>query len=331
MCTQVACNNTAGWSEWSFPPTAPLAPIGVPEAPFNVEAVAGNASATVTWKSPIDDGGSDIVQYNLTVVMNQSVISFGLSARPTLAVAGLTNGATYSFNVSACNIAGCGPSAPSANSVTPPGYVLPPGPVTSFTAFSLVRAIQLVWTPPENSRYWPVVKYSMSYSVNSSNIVVNVSGLSLQWAVRALQPYVTYDFGLYACNVGGCGPSVHVTGFALASELPPNAPYSVVGLPGDSQVAVNWHMPPDLTSQPVLNCTAVFSDESATGCVALYPSSSCLVTGLVNGVVYSFSVFCSNSAGAGALSLPCPVVTPTNGQSSTPGPPQAVHVQSTTR
>jgi hypothetical protein len=88
----------------------------VPAAPTNVSATAGNASVTLTWTAPSDNGGSAITGYVITP-LSGSAVSVGNVTSDT--VSGLTNGTTYTFTVAAINTVGTGPSSAASNSVTP--------------------------------------------------------------------------------------------------------------------------------------------------------------------------------------------------------------------
>ncbi len=91
--------------------------VTVPGPPTSVSATAGNASATVAFAPPASNGGSPITSYKVVSSGGQAVT--GTSSPIT--VTGLTNGTTYTFQVSAINAIGTGaPSSPS-NGVTPAG------------------------------------------------------------------------------------------------------------------------------------------------------------------------------------------------------------------
>ncbi|MGM7776629.1 fibronectin type III domain-containing protein [Arthrobacter sp. KNU-44] len=101
-----------------------------PAAPTGVTATAGNASAVVSWTAPAN-GGSPITSYAVTPTSGGTALApVTVSGNPpstTATVTGLTNGAAYTFTVTATNAVGT--SAPSAASapVTPtapvPGVV----------------------------------------------------------------------------------------------------------------------------------------------------------------------------------------------------------------
>jgi hypothetical protein len=105
---QVACNNTAGWSAAAT--CGPAQPVGPPGPPTTVVAVAGNASATLTWDAPADTstaGGAPVANYTVVVLPSNGTAPAPLVVSvSTATIAGLVNGAQYVFNVSAANEAG---------------------------------------------------------------------------------------------------------------------------------------------------------------------------------------------------------------------------------
>jgi hypothetical protein len=91
-------------------PSPTAKPAGVPDGPTGIAAVAGNASATVSWLAP-PDNGSPIARYTVTSSPGSRTCQ---TTTTSCAVSGLTNGIPYTFTVTATNGVGQGP--PSAHS-----------------------------------------------------------------------------------------------------------------------------------------------------------------------------------------------------------------------
>lgn len=103
------------------PPTAPSAPSGV-------TAVAGTGSASVSWTAPAN-GGSPITSYTLTPylagVAQPATVVTGNPPATSARVGGLTDGASYTFTVTATNAAGTSPASAPSNAVVPVSTVTP--------------------------------------------------------------------------------------------------------------------------------------------------------------------------------------------------------------
>jgi hypothetical protein len=94
----------------------------LPGAPTNVKAVAGDASATVSFVGPSFHGVSAITGYTVTAADTTAAANGGqTSTGPTspIHVTGLTNGDRYTFTVTATNSAGTGPPSAPTKAVVP--------------------------------------------------------------------------------------------------------------------------------------------------------------------------------------------------------------------
>ena len=93
-----------------------------PGAPTIGTATAGNASASVAFAPPASDGGAPILHYTVTAADSTNAGRGGQTdtgAGSPIAVSGLTNGDTYTFSVTATNVAGTGSSSQPSNAVKP--------------------------------------------------------------------------------------------------------------------------------------------------------------------------------------------------------------------
>ena len=91
-------------------------------APTNVKAVAGDASATVSFMRPSFHGVSAITSYTVTATDTNAAANGGQTATGAsspIHVTGLTNGDRYTFAVTATNSAGTGPPSAPTNAVVP--------------------------------------------------------------------------------------------------------------------------------------------------------------------------------------------------------------------
>ncbi len=116
-------NNGAASSNYSAA-SAPVTPTAIvaPGIPTNAAAVAGNASALVTWSAPPLNSGGPVTSYTVTVIKNAVVTATTVNVvapNTSAVVSGLTNGANYAFSVHANNGATAGLESTPSNTVIP--------------------------------------------------------------------------------------------------------------------------------------------------------------------------------------------------------------------
>jgi hypothetical protein len=94
----------------------------IPGAPTGVSACAGDGYAEVQWTAPSANGGP-ITSYSISSTPSSAGATVGAGSQTT--VAGLTNGSSYAFTVTATNAYGSGPASNPSNTVVPnplPGF-----------------------------------------------------------------------------------------------------------------------------------------------------------------------------------------------------------------
>jgi hypothetical protein len=196
----VTATNGVGTSYPSAPSGA-VVPATVPDAPSNVSAAAGNASATVTWTAPFNEG-SAITSYTVTSSPAGGTATVPGSAFKAV-VSGLSNGTSYTFTVSATNGVGTGPASPASNSVTPLG---PPGAPTSVAAAAGNAQATVSWAAPADNGGTPITKYTVTAAPGGQTASTN-DGTTLSATVTGLSNGVTYRFTVVAHNQVGDGPA----------------------------------------------------------------------------------------------------------------------------
>ncbi len=120
-----ASGGTVGSAERYVPEKAPA-------APQDVQASAGDGSATITWAPPQSDGGAPVARYVVTASPGGAHATTA-DGRTFVVVPGLANGTAYTFTVHAINEIGDGPESATSVAVTPaapraaaPAPVAPP-------------------------------------------------------------------------------------------------------------------------------------------------------------------------------------------------------------
>jgi large repetitive protein len=297
-----------------------------PSSPQNVSATAGVSSARLSWTVPASNGGSAVTNYTIEFSSDSGVtwssyvkpVSTALSA----SVAGLQTGLSYSFRVSAVNVAGASAPQIASSSVTPFGAPQAPTGLAGTPALSQVA---LSWVAPVNNGGSPITDYLVAYSTNGSTWSVFSDGTSTATSatVTGLTNGVPYYFRVAAANAGGAGAYA-----TLASTVTPVSvamtPTRVVGTPGSSQVVVSWSPPAFTGGSRITDYVVESSQDTGVTWVqvadGVSASTATTVTGLTNGTSYIFRVAAVNATGVGAPSVASLPVTPR----TTPSAPTAV-------
>jgi hypothetical protein len=265
----------------------------VPTAPVMNAATRGNTRADLVWNAPSDDGGLEAVTYAVTVTPTAGTVTIvGTKA----AVTGLTNGTVYTFSVKATNSVG---SSPKSNDVTAKPATVPEPP-TAPTASAGDGSANVSWTAPTNNGGEPV----SGYTVTSSPDAKSCSTGSTACSVLGLANGTAYTFSVVATNLVG-----NSTASASTAPVTPLgvAPQAVTNLAGSAAAAagridLTWTAPPANTLTPVTQYRVALSPNFGT---VTYPANrattGATVTGLTNGIKFTFTVFAKTTAeGPGA-------------------------------
>ncbi len=276
----------------------PVTPATLPDAPTIGVATAVNESATIAWTPPAQDGGDPVTGYVITPSIGSPITVGNVT---TYALAGLTNGTAYTFQVAAITAAGTGPQSAASNSVTPNPTA--PGVPTIVSATPGNVSASLVWTPPADNGGSAVTGYLITPSSGPTVTVGNVT----TYTVVGLSNGTGYAFIIAAINAVGTGSNSAPSGSVTPSPTVPAAPTQVVGSAGNGTVVVGWTAPTDNGGSAV---TGYLITPSSGSPVTVGNVTTHTFTALTNGTGYTFSVAAINTIGTSAPSVSSTLVTP---------------------
>ncbi len=191
---QAAAINAVGTGAYSAL-SAPATPSTVPGAPTGVSAVPGNGAALVSFTSG-GNGGASISDF--TVVSSPGAIAASGLSSP-IAVSGLVNGQSYTFQVYATNANGNSAlSAPSAPVV--PATAPSPPTITGLVALS--GAIEVEFTPGATGGL-PV-----TFTATASPAGASISGPASPLIIPGLPNGVAQSVSVVASSAAGAAPPV---------------------------------------------------------------------------------------------------------------------------
>ena len=206
----VTAVNAVGSSPASAASSA-VTPAGVPAAPGQVTAVAGDRSAAVSWTAAAANGAA-VTGYTVTASPGGSSAVVDGSSTSTV-VDGLANGTAYTFTVTAVNAVGSSPASAASSAVTPAGVPAAPGQVTAVAGD---RSAAVSWTAAAANGA-AVTGYTVTASPGGSSAVVD--GSSTSTVVDGLANGTAYTFTVTAVNAVGSSPAS-----AASSAVTPQDP-----------------------------------------------------------------------------------------------------------
>jgi hypothetical protein len=282
----------------------PSPPPSNPEAPSNVVASPAAGSAAVSWDAPTSDGGSTITSYTATATPGGRTCTW--SGGPlTCTVLGLTNGAAYTFTVTATNAVGTGPASSASSAVTPATSPDPPTGVQAAPGYASATAS---WVAPVNDGGDAVASYLATASPSGQWCAWSSGPLSC--TITGLINGDSYTITVTATSSGGTSVASTPSGFVVPAG-PPGPPTNVTAIAGDASATVSWSPPSEVNAGDVgVTRYTVTASPGGRSCTWNSGPLTCNVPGLTNGVPYTFSVDATNFDGTGPGSAPTSPVTP---------------------
>ena len=284
----------------------PVFAASPPDPVSNLLAIPGNGSVELLWSAP-PNNGAPITSYKIiSWKTGQDIFTTypNLSTITAATVTGLENGVSYSFKVIAINSAG---QSTDSNIVSVIPSTLPsPSAPERITDLKVVRddgKVKLTWSAPYDNGN-TITNYEIKYwEVGTSNVKSKTISAVTNAQITGLTNGISYAFKVIAINSAGSGPDsniVSATPSASVSASVPNQVRGVNAIPSNGQVFLTW-VAPSANGSPITSYSVIVS-EINSNTFTTFPNlgtvTQTTISGLKNGVMYSFKVIAINAIGS---------------------------------
>jgi hypothetical protein len=185
-----------------------------------------------------------------------------------------------------------------------------PGAPTNVRATAGNGKVTVRWHAPSSNGGVAITHYTATSNPGANTCTTNGA---LTCVVTGLTNGTSYTFTVTATN-GTAGPASSASN-AVTPATAPGAPTHVTAAAGNTQVKVSWTAPASNGGATIISYSVYASGSGGQTCTTS-GALSCTVTGLLNGVSYTFTVTATNDAATSTRSAASSAVTPT-------GPPLA--------
>jgi len=286
--------------------SATAVPFTTPDAPKALITTSDDGKIGLRWEAPSFDGGRDIDYY----IIYQDGIEIGHTTEMSMMIDHLVNGCSYSFAISAYNLAGIGARSLEIKA-TP--YTLPDIP-TDLVAIGGNGMVSLSWVAPITDGGSEIDYY-----------IIFRDGVEIR---HAFQTFVdipglvngrSYSFSVSAHNLAGAGHAS--TNINVIPMTVPDRPTGLVATPSENNISLSWIAPIDNGGAPISNYTIYRGTTAETMTVIHnYIGTSFVDSNVEPGCTYYYCVTSSNIMGPGQMSdvvkvvMPYPNLVPINGR-----------------
>jgi hypothetical protein len=306
--TVSACN-TIGCSASS----PALLVFTTPAAATGLTTSQGPTSSTLTWTNSTSTA---VTGYK--VFYRKTGTTSWIEYTPTTndvsgtTINGLLAATAYQTYVRAYNPGGF---ADTAVTTFTTGAVASPGAPTGLTATPGVGRVVLSWVAPVSNGGSAITDYAIQLSSDNGatwTSVVHAASTTTTYTVTALVAGTSYTFRVAAKNAAGQGAYSSLSDTVKPVGTPP-APTDLTATAGNASVALSWTAPVLTDGSSVSDYVISYSTNGSTWKVfsdGVSGATTTTVTGLTNGVAYTFKVAAVNAAGAGTYSTATANTTP---------------------
>jgi titin len=286
-----------------------VTPLAVPSAVDGMVVDPSNASILVNWTAALEAAATSVSGYTIRYITGTPATSatIDISDRTTTSatISGVTNGATYSVDMRAVNAVTVGPYNTAVGNIVPRDY---PSAPTSASAIGGDGYIDVSWV--YTGSLTNIDNYAIIYNGGSAVEVSGIANSARTYRLTGLTNGVSYTIGVYAYNnnsrTGAKLFSSAVTSGGSATPLGPPATPELTGTATEGQITLNWTM----SSTAALAGFVVKQDGVELGLSLGAGARSATISGLTNGVSYTYTVLAYNTNGTRSAESTVVTLTP---------------------
>ncbi len=264
-----------------------------------------NQAVTVNFEPVIvPTGGAPITGYVARCIGSGVTHTSPANLGTPIVVTGLTNGIPYTCSVRAKNAVGNSAFSAAVGPVIP---ATSPGQPSILTAQRGNRTISLSFAPPADNGGSAIVSYDASCVSTNGGTTSSMTATSSPLTVPGLTNGKIYVCTVLARNALGTGAPSSQSASLIPATVP-DPPSDVSAQPSVASATVRWSAPSD-GGRPIttFRITATPGDKTVD---VSGSTNAATVTGLQNGVAYTFKVAAINEVGAGSPSAATPPIRP---------------------
>ena len=202
--------------------------------------------------------------------------------------------------------------APANGATVNVGLIAKPGAPTGVSATTGNGSATVSWTAPASTGGSTITNYTVTASPGGETC----STASTSCLVSGLTNGIAYTFRVRATNSAGAG-SFSSASSAVTPATTPGVPQGFRTTAGDHQMTLTWAAPASSGGSSITGYVVTRSP-SGTGCITTL-TTTCVVTGLTDGMTYTFTLSAHSAKGTG------PTTTVTATPVAVPGAPTQVH------